>query len=143
VADIGQEAWEQVAGPYGYEPDDGAERRHVVQLVHGMIGELADMGAVAAAVGDDAVLTDLGTGLAVLIALNDDDDHEGELTWRTPTPSPRWWCAPRSWSGARPETTCSPGAWLARPRRRPTSSSTPWSTTTTPTCGTWASRRWP
>jgi hypothetical protein len=73
LATIEDRSWEQVAGSYGYEPDDDAERQHVVQLVSAMMTQLADIGIVTRR-HDDVVLTVLGSTLAVAAAMSADDD---------------------------------------------------------------------
>ncbi len=78
LAAVDDSAWEQVAAVYGYEPDDGAERAHVVGLVRAIVGEFAELGLAGLHDGE-LELTDLGRVLAALIALNGDDDAEDDL----------------------------------------------------------------
>ena len=79
LATIEDRGWEHVAGSYGYEPDDDAERRHVVRLVRAMVTQLADIGIVTRGHGD-VVLTELGGTLAVAAAMSTDDDlHDLDL----------------------------------------------------------------
>ncbi len=72
-ATIEDRCWQHVAASYGYEPDDDAERRHVVQLVRAMVTQLADIGIVTRG-HDNVVLTELGGTLAVAAAMSADDD---------------------------------------------------------------------
>jgi hypothetical protein len=78
IADIEENAWEQVADAYGYQLGDDKERRHVVTLVGGLVGQLADVGVMARE-DDEAVLTGLGVLLASVASLADlgelDDDE--------------------------------------------------------------------
>jgi len=67
--------WGQVAASYGYDPEDGTERRHVEGLVRVMVSELADIGTVARR-HDDVVLTGLGSALAAAIVISGADDSE-------------------------------------------------------------------
>jgi len=67
--------WEQVAESYGYELDNSDERRHVVQLVSGMVTELADLGIVTRT-PDQVVLTALGGLVASVAALSTDGDMD-------------------------------------------------------------------
>jgi hypothetical protein len=73
LATIEDRCWEHVAGSYGYEPDDDAERRQVVQLVRAMVTQLADIGIITHR-HDEVVLTELGGTLAVAAAMSADDD---------------------------------------------------------------------
>ena len=75
VAAIEELAWEQVAGAYGYELDDAAERRHVDRLVQAMFAELADLGAAERS-DQEVQLTELGGALAVAASAVIDDDDE-------------------------------------------------------------------
>lgn len=75
VAAIEELAWEQVAGAYGYQLDDAAERRHVDQLVHAMFAQFADLGA-AERTDQEVRLTELGGALAVAASAVIDDDDE-------------------------------------------------------------------
>jgi hypothetical protein len=68
-------AWEQVSEAYGYEPDDDAERAHVVGLLRAMLDQFADCGVVDRH-DDQVVLTDLGGALAAIVALTSDDDED-------------------------------------------------------------------
>ncbi len=70
--------WEQVAARYGYDRDDGAERRRVVGLTGHMVAQLADVGAVARR-RDDVVLTGLGSTLATVAAVTSGDGESDEL----------------------------------------------------------------
>lgn len=78
LAAIEDEGWEQVAGRYGYDTDDDAERRHVVRLVSAMVTQLADIGVVTRR-HDEVALTGLGSVLAVVGAMSDGDDHDLDL----------------------------------------------------------------
>lgn len=70
IAAIEELVWERVASAYGYDRDDGAERRHVDRLVQGIIAQLADLGAAerhdraVRLTGLGAALAAIGTGLA-------------------------------------------------------------------------------
>lgn len=75
---IEDRGWERVAAGYSYDPADGAERRHVVRLVRGMVSQLADVGVVARQ-GDDVVLTGLGSILAAAAVVTSGDDDLDEL----------------------------------------------------------------
>ncbi len=70
---IEDRAWGRVARSYGYDLDDDAERRHVVQLVTAMVTQLADTGIVARH-DPDVVLTGLGSTLATAAAVMSSDD---------------------------------------------------------------------
>jgi hypothetical protein len=74
LAEIEDGGWDLVAEHYGYEPDDGAERRTAVRLVRALIGELAELG-VASLERDEVVLTGLGR-LLVGVVLSDDADPD-------------------------------------------------------------------
>lgn len=72
-------AWEQVASAYGYDPDDHAERAHVVRLSHAIVAQLADLGVVTRR-GDRVVLTELGATIAAMVDLAGEfDDDELDL----------------------------------------------------------------
>ncbi|HWD64442.1 MAG TPA: hypothetical protein VG405_04660 [Solirubrobacteraceae bacterium] len=71
-------AWEQVASAYGYDPDDQAERAHVVRLAHAMVAQLVDLGAVTRR-GDRVVLTELGGTIAAMVSLSAEFDDDDEL----------------------------------------------------------------
>ncbi|MDQ6724834.1 MAG: hypothetical protein M3066_01460 [Actinomycetota bacterium] len=75
VTEIDEGAWEQVAGAYGYEPDDATERSHVVGLVRAMIEQFCDCGVVVRH-HDEVVLTGLGDALAAMVAFSADDDED-------------------------------------------------------------------
>jgi len=72
LATIEERGWEQVADHYGYDPDDGDERRSVARLIGALVGELVELGAVARK-RDDVVLTGLGSALAGIAVLASDD----------------------------------------------------------------------
>ena len=78
VADIDEGAWEQVAAAYGYEPDDAAERSHVVALVRAMMDQFSDCGVVVRH-DDEVVLTGLGDALAAMVAFSADDEEDLDL----------------------------------------------------------------
>ncbi|MDP9387940.1 MAG: hypothetical protein M3Q48_08410 [Actinomycetota bacterium] len=78
IAAVDEGAWEQVAAAYGYEPDDDAERAHVVKLVRAMVRQFGDAG-VMRQVDDEVVLTDLGFALAAVVTLASADDDEDDL----------------------------------------------------------------
>jgi len=75
LAAIDEGAWGQVVAAYGYEPDDDAERTHVVGLVRAMVDEFADTGVVVRH-DDHVVLTGLGGALAAMVAFTSDDDED-------------------------------------------------------------------
>jgi hypothetical protein len=76
IAAIEDLVWEQVARVYGYDLDDGAERRHVDRLVTGIVAQLADLGA-AERHDQDLRLTELGGALSVAaLALTNDAESE-------------------------------------------------------------------
>lgn len=78
VSAIEELVWEQVADAYGYQLDDAAERRHVDRLVHGIVAQLADLGA-AEHVDQVVRLTELGGALATACsAFIDTDDETSE-----------------------------------------------------------------
>ena len=78
VAAVDEGAWEQVAAAYGYEPDDEAERAHVVRLVRAMESQLSDAD-VMGVVDDEVTLTELGSALAVIVSLAGPDDADLDL----------------------------------------------------------------
>lgn len=79
LSDLEAAAWEQVASAYGYDPDDHAERAHVVRLAHAMVAQLVDLGVVIHR-GDRVVLTELGGAIAVMADLSAEfDDDEVDL----------------------------------------------------------------
>ena len=74
ISAIQDSAWEQVAGSYGYDIDDAAERRHSDWLVQAIVAQLADLGA-AERHSQDVRLTELGGALATAaIAITSDED---------------------------------------------------------------------
>jgi len=74
---IGDRVWGRVAVGYGFDMDDDAERRHVIQLVEAMVAQLTDIGMVTC--DDDVVLTGLGSILATAAAAMASDDELDEL----------------------------------------------------------------
>jgi hypothetical protein len=70
---IQDSAWEQVAGSYGHDLDDAAQRRHVDRLVQAIIAQLADLGA-AERHNQDVRLTELGGALATAANTITSDD---------------------------------------------------------------------
>ncbi len=68
-------AWENVARDYGYELDDAAERRYVIELVKAMMTQFVNLGAVTCHDGD-VVLTGLGGALASAAAVMSGDDED-------------------------------------------------------------------
>lgn len=70
-------AWEQVATAYGYEPDDDAERAHVVGLARAMVAQLTELGALTRG-GDQVQLSELGKTIAFMADLSAEFD-DGEL----------------------------------------------------------------
>ena len=76
LADIEQQAWEQVASGYGYERGDELERGSVVRLVRAMVAQLAQIGIVARE-DNHVVLTNLGNTMAAVADLSGDDEIEG------------------------------------------------------------------
>ena len=76
LADIEQQAWEQVADGYGYERGDERERGSVVRLVRAMVAQLAQIGILARE-EDHVVITNLGNTMAAVAGLSADDDIEG------------------------------------------------------------------
>jgi len=75
---IGDRIWGQVALGCGFDVDDAAEHRHVIQLAGAMVAMLTDIGMVTRD-GDDVVLTGLGSILATAAAVMASDDEVDEL----------------------------------------------------------------
>lgn len=73
-AAIEGDCWEHVARAYDYELGDDAERQYVRRLVHGIVAQLADLGA-ATHEHHGVVLTDLGKALAAA-AIDLDGDYD-------------------------------------------------------------------
>lgn len=73
LAAIEDESWRLVVESCGYEPDDDAERGHVVKLARSMLSQLAELGVVEVS-DDDVVLTPLGGPLVTLLLLALGDD---------------------------------------------------------------------
>jgi hypothetical protein len=67
-------AWEQVARVYSYDPDDDADRQHVVRLVKAMMTQFADIGTLTCQ-DANVVLTGLGNALASAAAVMSSDEH--------------------------------------------------------------------
>jgi hypothetical protein len=68
LATIEERGWEQVADHYGYDLDDGDERRSVARLIGALVSELVELGA-AARERDEVVLTELGSTLGDITVL--------------------------------------------------------------------------
>jgi len=75
---IGDRVWGQVAHGCGFDLDDDAEHRRVIQLVGVMVAQLTDIGIVKQD-HDDVVLTGLGGILATAAAMTESDDELDEL----------------------------------------------------------------
>lgn len=68
LAAIEDAAWEMVSTTCGYDPDDDAERAHVVRLVLTMVAQLADVGIMERH-GDTVELTGPGSTMAAVTAV--------------------------------------------------------------------------
>lgn len=72
---LAAEAWELVAGGYGFEPDDQRERRSVHALFRSAVAQLDDAGALAYKDGR-VQITQLGRMIALFVDLADDDEED-------------------------------------------------------------------
>lgn len=77
VDTLAAEAWELVAGGYGFEPDDQREQRSVHRLFRSAVAQLDDAGVLAYHDGH-VRLTRLGQMMALLVDLAGDDDEDDE-----------------------------------------------------------------